>query len=81
VREVQEIRPSTGVLRVISPVGSVKDRLAAHYRSGDRRALEKARLVARSNGVCFDEVRRWSAAEGKPGEFERIRKGLLHRRG
>ncbi len=79
VKQIDEIRLSTGVLRVISPTDSVKDRLAAYYHWGDRQALEQARLVAENNEVDIEEIRRWSAAEGKLREFEKIRATLSGR--
>jgi hypothetical protein len=79
VKEVQEVALSTGVLRVISPTDSVKDRLAAYYHWGDEQALEQARLVAGSNDVDIDEIRRWSVAEGKAREFDRIRRRIFPR--
>ncbi len=50
VKRVDEIRLSTGILRVISPTDSVKDRLAAYYHWGDQQALE-------NNEVDIEEVR------------------------
>ncbi len=79
VKRVDEIRLSTGILRVISPTDSVKDRLAAFYHWGDQQALEQARLVAENNEVDIEEVRRWSDAEGKLGDFNRIRAKILSR--
>ncbi len=79
VKEVQEIKLSTGVLRVISPTDSVKDRLAAYYHWGDQQALEQARLVAGNNEIDLHEVKRWSAAEGKSQEFDRIRRRIFPR--
>jgi hypothetical protein len=70
---VDEIKLSTGVLKVISPTDSVKDRLAAYYHWGDRQALEQARLISENNDIDLADVGRWSAAEGKAREFEKIR--------
>ena len=79
VKRVDELRLSTGILRVISPTDSVKDRLAAFYHWGDQQALEQARLVVENNEVDIEEVRRWSDAEGKLIEFNRIRATILSR--
>jgi hypothetical protein len=78
VKNVREIRFSTGVLRVISPTDCVKDRLAAFYHWGDNQCLEQAGLVCGSNPVDLKEIARWSKAEGKGIEFAAIR-GRLKR--
>lgn len=76
VQQVIERRLSTGILKVISPTDCVKDRLSAYYHWGDQQSLLQATLVAQRNKINIDEIRRWSLAEGKLQEFERI-KGRL----
>ena len=63
----------TGVLRLLSPTDSVKDRLAAYFHWRDRQSLEQAVLVARNHSVDLAEVRRWSVKEGFATEYEAIR--------
>lgn len=77
VKEVIEKKLSTGILKVISPVDCVKDRLAAFYHWGDQQSLMQAVLVAQRNRINLDEIRRWSLAEGKLHEFELIKSRLL----
>jgi hypothetical protein len=77
VKEIIEKKLSTGILRVISPVDCVKDRLAAYYHWGDQQSLLQAALVAQRNRINLDEVRRWSLTEGKLQEFEHIKSRLL----
>jgi len=72
VKQIDEIKFSTGILRLISPTDCVKDRLAAYYHWGDRQCLAQAILVARENKVDILEVKRWSTAEGKLEEFNKI---------
>jgi hypothetical protein len=69
---VEEIAFATGMLRLISPTDSVKDRLSAFFHWHDRQSLEQARLIAEMQDVDLDELRRWSAKEGKTREFEAI---------
>ena len=73
VKQINEIKLSTGILTIISPTDCVKDRLAAYYHWGDRQCLEQANLVARENEVDISELERWSFAEGKLDEFNKIR--------
>jgi hypothetical protein len=72
VKEIVEKKLSTGILKLISPTDCVKDRLAAYYHWGDQQSLLQAILVAQQHKINFDEIRRWSLAEGKLTEFETI---------
>lgn len=74
--EIATLPYPTGVLRLLSPTDSVKDRLAAYYHWKDRQSLEQAVLVTGDQPVDLNEVRRWSAKEGFGEEFESIRERL-----
>jgi hypothetical protein len=76
VKEIVEIKYSTGVLRVISATECVKDRLAAYYHWGDLPSLEQAVLVAKANDVDLDEIDRWSEIEGSSDKFDKFRERL-----
>lgn len=76
VQQVDELKFSTGILRVISPTDCVKDRLAGYYHWGDRQGLAQAIMVARRNEIDIEELRRWSEVEGKQEEFEQIKDEL-----
>ncbi len=67
---------STGRLSLLSPTDCVKDRLAAFYHWNDLQCLEQALLVAEAKKVDLKEVQRWSVAENKSVEFQRIRRRL-----
>jgi hypothetical protein len=71
--EIATISYPTGVLRLLSPTDSVKDRLAAYYHWQDRQSLEQAVLVAGNHPVDLAEVKRWSVKEGFAEKFEAIR--------
>jgi len=73
VKEVVETELVTGVLRVISPTDSVKDRLAAFYHWGDEQCLHQAVLIKQTKEIDFAEIERWSVKEGKLLEFQRFR--------
>ena len=77
VKEIVEKKLSTGTLKVISPTDCVKDRLAAYYHWGDQQALLQAVLVAEQHKIDVDEIRRWSQAEGKLKEFDRVEDRLI----
>jgi hypothetical protein len=76
VKQIIEKKLSTGLLKIISPTDCVKDRLAAYYHWDDQQALLQATLVAQRNKINVDEIKRWSLAEGKLEEFERIKVSL-----
>jgi hypothetical protein len=76
VKEVVEIKYSTGILRVISATECVKDRLAAYYHWGDLPSLEQAVLVAKENDVDLNEIGRWSEIEGSSHKFARFRERI-----
>ena len=76
VKQTVEKKLSTGTLKIISPTDCVKDRLAAYYHWGDQQSLLQATLVAQQNKINVDEIRRWSLAEGKLREFEKIKDKL-----
>jgi hypothetical protein len=74
IEGINEIEMATGVLRIITPTDSVKDRLAAFYHWGDKQSLEQAILVSKSNDINMDSVEAWSIREGKKAEFEEFLK-------
>ena len=65
IEEIHEIKMATGIIRIISPTDSVKDRLAAFYYWGDQQCLEQAILVSSTNSIDIDSVESWSRREGK----------------
>lgn len=72
VKQIDELTTPTGSVRLLSPTDCVKDRLTWFYHSNDQQCLQQAILVAQHNSVDLEEVRRWSATEGKLSAFEKI---------
>jgi hypothetical protein len=70
ITDIAEIKFTTGILRVISPTESVKDRLASYYFWNDQQSLDQAVLVAKNNRINIDEIKRWSQALGNMKEFK-----------
>ena len=70
VKEIFSFELATGTLRVLSPTDCVKDRLCAYYFWNDRQGLAQAVLVAKSQQVDLKELKRWSKAQRKTGEFD-----------
>lgn len=76
ISEIHEVELVTGIVRIISPTDSVKDRLAAFYHWGDRQSLEQALLISRSNEIDIKSVELWSIREGKKNEFGEYKRRL-----
>jgi hypothetical protein len=76
VKEISEFELATGTLRVVSATDCVKDRLCAFYFWNDQQGLAQAVLVAQSQRVDLQEVKRWSATEDKEKEYEVFRQKL-----
>lgn len=74
VKQIDEIKTATGVLRIISPTDCVKDRLTWYYHDDDKECLRQAILVARHNDIDLDEIERWSKVEDKADLFQNILK-------
>lgn len=76
IEDIHELKMATGVVRIISPTDSVKDRLAAYYHWQDLQSLEQAILVASSNLVDLESIETWSKREGKSSEFKEFKQRL-----
>jgi hypothetical protein len=76
VAEVSEFELSTGTLKVLSPTDCVKDRLCAFYFWNDLQGLEQAILVAKSQTVNLEEIKRWSKVEDKEAKYSLFEKKL-----
>lgn len=79
VGQVDEIKLTTGLLKIVSPTDCVKDRLAAYYHWNDLQCLEQAVMVVQAHPINLRELRRWSVGEGKGREFSSIESRLLGR--
>lgn len=76
VKQIDELKTKTGVLRIISPTDCVKDRLTWYYHEGDTECLRQAVLVANRIAIDLKEIERWSKVEGKSDLFKQVRKQL-----
>jgi hypothetical protein len=79
VKNVNNIKFSTGILKVISATDCVKDRLAAYYFWKDQQSLTQAILVAKQSRIKITEIKTWSQTTGNMKEFETFRKTLAEK--
>jgi len=69
IKDIQELKFSTGIVRIISPTESIKDRLAAYYHWNDLQSLEQAILIANNQKINIKNIEEWSKKEAKKKEF------------
>lgn len=76
VKNINKIKFSTGIFKVISATDCGKDRLAAYYFWNDQQSLNQAILVAKQNQIRISEIKTWSQTTRKMKEFEIFQKKL-----
>jgi hypothetical protein len=69
IERVRRRRTSAGTLRLLAPTDCIKDRLAAFYHWKDRQSLDQAVLVASTQKIDMNDIRRWSRSEGHEAGF------------
>ena len=72
VKKIRRLKTRAGIIMLLTPTDSVKDRLAAYYHGNDRQALEQAIMVARVQRIHFNEVKRWSMKEGYEEKYHKF---------
>ncbi len=81
VKSVESRDYQTGTLVLLSATDCIKDRLTGYYHWKDRQCLEQATLVAINNSVDYEEIKRWSEAEGMSVKFNEIHELLFPKDG
>ena len=71
------VKNKYGRLRLLRPVDSVKDRLAAFYHWNDRQSLDQAIMIRKTKRISMKEVERWSEKEGALEKYQ-LFLNLLH---
>jgi len=66
------IKSGRTTVTLLSPTQCVMDRLAAWYHWNDTQSLEQAVLVAKSQPIKINDIRKWSEGEGETEKFERF---------
>lgn len=70
VKNIKKLKTRFGVIKMLSPTDSVRDRLAAFFHWNDHQSLEQAVMIARKTGVNLAGIGAWAKREGKKKEFE-----------
>lgn len=76
VEKTAVLKNKFGKLRLLRPVDSVKDRLAAFYHWNDRQSLEQAVMICRARRINIKEIEHWSKKEGALTQYRYFRQAL-----
>lgn len=80
VLKVAQYKCKYGILKLLTPTDSVKDRLAAYYHWNDQQSLEQALLVATIQKIDMKNVEKWSKGEENIEKFREFKKLLDYRK-
>lgn len=76
VREFNKIKTPLGIIKLLQPVDSVKDRLASFYHWNDKQGLQQAIAICLEQMIDMNEVESWSINEGYHDKFLAFIKNL-----
>lgn len=78
VQNYNHVKTPLGIIKMLHPIDTVKDRLAAFYHWKDKQSLEQALSICNEQSIDIDELKNWSIAEGFEQKFQ-IFESLLHK--
>jgi hypothetical protein len=58
-----------GVLRILTPTDTIKDRLCGYFYWDNKPSLEQAVLIALKNQIDFKNLEDWARAEGETKKY------------
>ncbi|MCH9614453.1 MAG: hypothetical protein SP1CHLAM54_15870 [Chlamydiia bacterium] len=72
IRCFENYQTKKGVIKMLTPTDSVKDRLAGYYHWNDLQSLEQALTLAKKTKLRLDlsEIERWSQKESQAKKFK-----------
>lgn len=70
VSDFSRIKTRLGTVKLFTPTDCVKDRLAAYFHWNDPQSLEQAIMVARSQKIDLEQVRKWAIAESSGDKYK-----------
>jgi hypothetical protein len=71
-----EMELKTGILLLLSPTDSAKDRLTGYFYGNDAQCLEQAIMICQMNKVNIADIREWAKNEGRPDRFKEFLKRM-----
>lgn len=73
ITKFNEIKTKYGPFKLLSATDCVKDRLLAYYHYDDRQGLDQALIVAKSNIIDMENIRKWSKKENNSEKFNKFK--------
>lgn len=68
--EFNQINTPYGIIKLLRPTDSVKDRLATFYHWNDKQGLEQAVNICLEQQIDLDDVKKWSLNERQEEKFD-----------
>lgn len=69
ISEFEEVKVTTGTIKMLRIEDSIKDRLASYFYWNDRQGLYQAIDICFEQNVNFNEIKNWSIKEGFKEKF------------
>jgi len=66
----------TGILSLLSPTDSAKDRLVGYLQANDAQCLEQAIMICQMNPVDMENIQKWAKREKQPERFKQFERRL-----
>jgi len=73
---IASIETDTGIVRLLNPTDTVKDRLLWYYLEQDGQCWQQALDIARSHTIAWRDLKTWHEREGYADEYARFRGAL-----
>lgn len=70
IKKFSNVKTPLGVIKMLRPIDSVKDRLSGFYHWNDKESLEQALNICCKQKINLAEVKKWSIKEGQISKFE-----------
>jgi hypothetical protein len=80
VYELNNIKTSLGSFNLLTPHDCVRDRLCAYFYWNDLQSLEQAVLVAETNKINFQKIKKWAISKGQLEKYKIFRKQYRERK-
>lgn len=76
IHQFNQVMTPLGMIKMLFPVDSVKDRLTSFYHWNDKQGLEQAINICLEQEVDLQEVEKWSFRENQEAKFQLFLKQL-----
>lgn len=77
IRDFNNVKTVLGIIKMLHPVDSVKDRLASFYHWNDKQGLEQAISICLEQEIDLGEIERWSINEKQEEKYQVFKKRVM----